>query len=96
MQRISARPHCWLGLITFADPHRTGDAAQVIAGPDATARRSKRSARRGAEPAVAGGSDSVLAAVAGDLGQSYMLGRSVLQAIGERMPSGVTSLYALC
>jgi peptide/nickel transport system permease protein len=88
-----------VSLITFALIHIVpGDAAQVIAGPDAT-----RAQVEGIRAAL--GLDRPLyvqlglwywRVLHGDLGDSYMLGRSVVQAIGERVPVTVLlSLYSL-
>jgi peptide/nickel transport system permease protein len=88
-----------VSLITFALIHIVpGDAAQVIAGPDAT-----RAQVQGIRAAL--GLDRPLyvqlglwywRVLHGDLGDSYMLGRSVVQAIRERVPVTVLlSLYAL-
>lgn len=88
-----------VSLVTFALIHIVpGDAAQVIAGPDAT--RTQIETVRG----VLGLDRPLPTQLAfwywrllhGDLGQSYMLGRSVLQAIAERVPvTLLLSLYAL-
>jgi peptide/nickel transport system permease protein len=88
-----------VSLITFALIHIVpGDAAQVMAGPDAT-----RAQVEGLRTAL--GLDRPLYVqlglwywrmLHGDLGDSYMLGRSVVQAIGERVPvTALLSLYAL-
>ncbi len=88
-----------VSLITFALIHLVpGDAAQVIAGPDAT-----RAQVAGVRTAL--GLDQPLytqlvlwywRVLHGNLGDSYMLGRPVLQAIGERVPVTVLlSLYSL-
>lgn len=88
-----------VSLVTFALIHIVpGDPAQVIAGPDAT-QAQVESIRASL------GLDRELPAqlglwywhlLQGDLGHSYMLGRSVMQAIGERIPVTVLlSLYAL-
>jgi peptide/nickel transport system permease protein len=87
---ISAVPVLVLvSLVAFALMHIVpGDAAQVIAGPDAT--RDQIAAIRSGL-----GLDRPLSVQLvrwywhlfhGDLGQSFMLGRSVVQAIGERVP----------
>ena len=88
-----------VSLITFALIHLVpGDAAQVIAGPDATRAQV-------ADVRVALGLDQPLTtqlalwywrALHGNFGDSFMLGRPVLQAIGERVPVTVLlSLYSL-
>jgi len=87
---ISAVPVLVLvSLVTFALMHIVpGDPAQVIAGPDAT--RDQIEAIRVAlcldRPLYLQLAQWYWHLFQGDLGDSYMLGRSVVQAIEERVP----------